>query len=291
MEHQIDQTSFRPPHVQLRPSSHAITPSSGQPTPRTYRHRLTSNEVLSLASRQKQLLEARVAIARLNKELPDLEYSAYAFLREFTAHSARQCALPEGFVVCSTNELGARKFGLHPELLNPLLASLAVLQDVIDDLEETLPASKDRKPFRVDAESFWTERLDLANNPDKVTNAAAALHTKVHMAFARIQRVLLLHQGHTIDEAEVDQTSHHEWGSMASSPRLEALWNSPRNPVGALVMEDSRRELLGAVKAEGRGTDLGDTAVYPVADSKENRQFVSAWNSGIRRFEGMTRLE
>ncbi len=56
-------------------------------------------------------------------------------------------------------------FGLHPELCNPLLAALAVLQDVIN----------------------------------------------------------LLHQGHTIDEAEVDQTSHHEWGSMASSLQLEAL--------------------------------------------------------------------
>ena len=76
-------------------------------------------------------------------------------------------------------------------------------------------------------ESFWTEHLDLANGPDKVTNTAAALCTKIHMAFVCIQCILLLHQGHTIDEAEVDQTSHHEWGSMASSPWLEALWNSP----------------------------------------------------------------
>ena len=89
-------------------------------------------------------------------------------------------------------------------------------------------------------ESFWTECLDLANSLDKVTNAATVLHMKIHMAFIHIQHILLLHQGHTIDEAGVDQTSHHEWGSMASLPWLEALWNSPRNPVRALVMEDLR---------------------------------------------------
>src|SRR5258707_11170165 len=122
-------------------------PSSGQLTLRTYHHCLTSNEVLSLASRQKQLLEACVAIACLNKELPSCKYSAYTFLREFTAHSAHQFAPPEGFVVHSTNEFGAHKFGLHPKLCNPLLAALAVLQDVIDDLEETLPTSRDQKPF------------------------------------------------------------------------------------------------------------------------------------------------
>ena len=32
-------------------------------------------------------------------------------------------------------------------------------------------------------------------------------------------------------------------------------------------------------------------AVYPIADSKENHQFVSAWNAGLKRFEGMMRLE
>ena len=31
--------------------------------------------------------------------------------------------------------------------------------------------------------------------------------------------------------------------------------------------------------------------VYPIADSKENHQFVSRWNTGLKRFEGMTRLE
>ncbi len=164
-----------------------------------------------------------VAIACLNKELPDCEFSTYTFLREFTTHSACQFTPPKGFVVHSTNKFGAHKFRLHPKLHDPLLATLAVLQDVIDNLEETLPTSRDQKPFQVDAESFWTEHLDLANGPDKVTNAATALHTKIHMAFMHIQHILLLHQGHTIDEAEVDQTSHHEWGSMASSLQLEAL--------------------------------------------------------------------
>src|SRR5258708_21215019 len=209
-------------------------PSSGQLTLRTYCHHLTSNEVLSLASRQKQLLEVHVAIAHLNKELPDCKYSAYAFLREFTAHSAHQFTPPEGFVVHSTNKFRAHKFGLHPKLHDPLLAALAVLQDVTNNLEETLPTSSAWKPFQVDPESFCTYCLDLANGPDKVTNAATVLCTKIHMVFTHIQHILLLHQGHTIDEAEVDQTSHHEWGSMASSPQLEALWNSPRNPVRVL---------------------------------------------------------
>src|SRR5258708_28139257 len=195
MEQQVNQASFQPPHVQLHPASHMIMPSSGQLTLRTYCHCLTSNEVLSLASRQKQLLEACAAIAHLNKELPDCEYSTYTFLREFTAHSACQFTPPEGFVVHSTNEFRAHKFGLHPELHNPLLAALAVLQDVIDNLEETLPPSRDQKHFQVDTESFWTECLDLANGPDKVTNAAIVLCMKIHMAFMCIQHILLLHQG------------------------------------------------------------------------------------------------
>ena len=132
---------------QSHPASHVITPSLGQLALRTYHHCLTSNEVLSLASIQKQLLEACVAIACLNKELPSYKYSAYTFLREFTTHSAHQFTPPEGFVVHSTNEFGAHKFGLLPELRNPLLAALAVLQDVIDDLEETPPTSRDQKPF------------------------------------------------------------------------------------------------------------------------------------------------
>ncbi len=42
---------------------------------------------------------------------------------------------------------------------------------------------------------------------------------------------------------------------------------------------------------EGRGADLGDTVVYPIVDSKENHQFMSTWNVGLKRFEGMMRLE
>src|SRR5258708_30358053 len=77
MEQQVDQVSFQPPHIQLCPASHMIMPSLGQPTLRAYHHHLPSNEVLSLGSRQKQLPEAHVPIACLNKDLPACHYSTY----------------------------------------------------------------------------------------------------------------------------------------------------------------------------------------------------------------------
>ena len=97
---------------------------------------------------------------------------------------------------------------------------------------------------------------------------------RVQMAFQHIQHTLLLHWGQAINKDEVDLMSHQDWGSMTSSPHLETMWNSPRNPIGALVMEESRKELWEAVHAEGEGANLGDTAVYPVLNIKENRWVV-----------------
>jgi len=77
---------------------------------------------------------------------------------------------------------------------------------------------------------------------------------------------------------------------MTSSPCLETRRNSPRDPIGALVMEESRKELWDAMCAEGEGANLGDTAVYPVSNIKENRQVVMAWNKE-RRFEQGMRQE
>ena len=111
------------------------------------------------------------------------------------------------------------------------------------------------------------------------------------MAFKHIHRTLLLHQGQAIDENEVDLTSHWDWGSMMSSPHLKTMWNSPRNPVGALVTEESRKVLWEAVHAEGEGVDLGDTVVYPVMNTKENRWVVMMWNGEVKRFEQGMRLE
>ena len=52
-----------------------------------------------------------------------------------------------------------------------------------------------------------------------------------------------------------------------------------------------RKELWDAMCAEGEGADLGDTAVYPVSNIKENRQVVMAWNEEMRRFEQGMRWE
>src|SRR5260370_9554475 len=111
---------------------------------------------------------------------------------------------------------------------------------------------------------------------------------KIQMAFQHIQ-CTLLHQGQAIDEAKVDLTSHRDWGSMTSSPHLEMLWNSPRNPVGEMIMEELRKELLDAVQGEER-VDMGDTMVYPILNTKENRQVVMAWNGEVKRFEPRTKL-
>src|SRR5260370_3232046 len=112
---------------------------------------------------------------------------------------------------------------------------------------------------------------------------------KIQMAFQHIQCTLLLHQGQAVDEAEVDLTPHRDWGSMTASHHLETLWNSLRNPVGALVTEESRKELLDTMWVEER-VDMGDTAVYPMENTKENRQVVMAWNREVKRFESRMKL-
>src|SRR5260370_26377172 len=78
---------------------------------------------------------------------------------------------------------------------------------------------------------------------------------------------------------------------MMSSPCLEMMWNSPRNPIGALVTEELRRELWGAMHAEGKGANLGDTAVYLVLNIRENRQVVTVGNGEVKRLRQGTRLE
>src|SRR5260370_33027133 len=103
------------------------------------------------------------------------------------------------------------------------------------------------------------------------------MRTKIQMAFQRIQHTLLLHQGQAIDDAEVDLTLHRDWGSMTSSPCLEMLWNSPRNPIGEMILEELRKELLGAMRAEGE-VNMGDTAVYPIPNIKEKSRGVWRWN-------------
>src|SRR5260370_11283311 len=95
--------------------------------------------------------------------------------------------------------------------------------------------------------SVLDPRLELANELGKVFNMVAGLRTRVQMAFKHIHHTLLLHQGQAIDENEVDLTSHQDWGSMTSSPHLEMMWNSPRNPVGVLVKRESRKGLWEAM--------------------------------------------
>src|SRR5260370_37967815 len=78
---------------------------------------------------------------------------------------------------------------------------------------------------------------------------------------------------------------------MMSSPCLETRRNSPRDLIGALVMEEPRKELWDAMHAEGEGASLGDTAVYAVLNIKENIWVVMAWNKEMRRFEQGMRQE
>src|SRR6266478_6522698 len=242
-------------------------------------------EVLSLAPKQKKLSNVHASIDLLNQELSDFGYSSYAFLRGFTSHSARQCALPDGYI--SNHEEGG--YGLNPELLDPLQRSISTLQDVLDHLEASLPQSGGRRSFQVDSNYYWIQRIAQAEEPGKVLNATATMCMKIQMAFQHIQHTLLLHQGQAVDEAKVDLTSHRDWGSMTSSPRLETLWNLPRNLVGEMIMEESRKELLDAVWAEER-VDMGDTTVYPISNTKENRQVVMAWNGEVKRFESRMKL-
>src|SRR6266850_1983956 len=233
---------------------------------KTYCQHVGTGEVLSLAPKQKKLSDIHAAIDLLNQELSDFRYLSYTFLRGFTSHSAQQCALPGGYV-CKEEEGG---YGLNPELLNPLWRSIGTLQDVLDCLEASLLTLGGRRPFQVDSDYYWILQIAQADEPGKVLNAMAMMCMKIQMAFQHIQHTLLLHQGQAVDEAEVDLTSHRDWGSMTSSPCLKTLWNLPRNPVGEMIMEESRKELLDAMWAEER-VDMGDTTVYPISNTKENR--------------------
>ena len=139
---------------------------------------------------------------------------SYAFLRGFTSHSAQQCALLDGYV-CKQEEGG---YSLNPELLNPLQRSIGALQDVLDCLEASLLTLGGRRPFQVDSDYYWILWIVQADEPGKVLNATAVMHTKIQMAFQHIQCTLLLHHGQAVNEAEVDLTPHRDWGSMTSSP-------------------------------------------------------------------------
>src|SRR5260370_23932906 len=112
MEQNSDHTSYRPTQVQLRVQCHNLAFHSSQLVDKTYCQCVGTGEVLSLAPKQKKLSDVQAAIDLLNQELSDFRYSSYAFLRGFTSHSARQCALPDGYV-CKQEEGG---YGLKPEL-------------------------------------------------------------------------------------------------------------------------------------------------------------------------------
>src|SRR6266850_1964000 len=285
MEQNSDHVSYQPMQVQLQVQHHDLALPLSWLVDKTYRQCVGMGEVLSLAPKQKKLSNVHAAIDLLNQEPSDFRYLSYAFLRGFTSHLAWQCALPDGYV-CKQEEGG---YSLNPELLDPLRRSIGTLQDVLDHLEASLPTSGGRRPFQVDSDYYWILQIAQANEPGKVLNATAVMHTKIQMAFQRIQHTLLLHQGQAVDEAEVDLTSHRDWGSMTSSPCLETLWNSPRNLVGEMIMEESRKELLDAMWAEER-VDMGDTVVYPISNTKENRQVVTAWNGEVKRFESRMKL-
>src|SRR5260370_36204548 len=141
---------------------------------KSYRQHVGTGEVLSLAPKQKKLSDIRTSIDLLNQELSDFGYSSYAFLRGFTSHSARQCALPDGYI--SKHKEGG--YGLNPELLNPLQRSIGTLQDVLDCLEASLPQSGGRRPFQVDSNYYWIQQMAQADEPGKVLNATATMRTK-----------------------------------------------------------------------------------------------------------------
>src|SRR5260370_16579104 len=56
-----------------------------------------------------------------------------------------------------------------------------------------------------------------------------------------------------------------------------------------MIMEELRKELLDATQAEER-VDMGDTTVYPISNTKENKQVVMAWNGEVKRFEQRMKL-
>src|SRR5260370_23228553 len=131
-------------------------------------------EVLSLALKQKKLSDIWATIDLLNQELSDFRYSPYTFLRDFTSHSARQCALPDGYV-CKQEE---GRYSLNPKLLDPLQRSIGALQDVLDHLEASLLTFGGRRPFQVDSDYYWIHRIAQADEPGKVLNTTATMCTK-----------------------------------------------------------------------------------------------------------------
>src|SRR6266478_657473 len=171
MEQNSDHTSYRPTCVQPQVQHHDLAFPPSRLVDKTYRQHVGTGEVLSLAPKQKKLSDVHASIDLLNQELSDFGYSSYAFLRGFTLHSARQCALPDGYI--TKHEEGG--YGLNPELLDPLQRSISTLQDVLDRLEASLPQSGGRRPFQVDSNYYRIQRMVQADEPGKVLNATATM--------------------------------------------------------------------------------------------------------------------
>src|SRR6266478_8176422 len=151
MEQNSNHVSYQPMQVQLQVQCHDLALPLSWLVDKTYHQHVGMGEVLSLAPKQKKLSNIHASIDLLNQELSDFGYSSYAFLRGFTSHSARQCALPDGYI--SKHEEGG--YGLNPKLLDPLQRSIGTLQDVLDRLEASLPQSGGRRPFQVDSDYYW----------------------------------------------------------------------------------------------------------------------------------------
>src|SRR6266850_6244798 len=153
MEQNSDHVSYQPMQVWLQVQCHDLALPPSRLVDKTYHQLVGMGEVLSLAPKQKKLSDVRATIDLLNQELSDFGYSSYAFLRGFTSHSTRQCALPDRYI--SKHKEGG--YGLNPELLNPLQRSIGTLQDVLDCLEASLPQSGGRRPFQVDSDYYWIQ--------------------------------------------------------------------------------------------------------------------------------------
>src|SRR5260370_12228132 len=134
MERNNKHATYWPPRVQPRAQHHDLALPPSWLVNKTYCQCVGMGEVLSLAPKQKKLSNVQAAIDLLNQELSDFGYLPYAFLRGFTSHSARQCALPDGYI-CKQEE---GRYGLNPKLLDPLWRSIGTLQDVPDHLEASL---------------------------------------------------------------------------------------------------------------------------------------------------------
>src|SRR5260370_16119469 len=200
MEQNSNHVSYQPMQVQLQVQRHDLALPPSWLVNKTYCQCVGMGEVLSLAPKQKNVSNVQAANALLNQELSDFGYSSYAFLRGFTSHSARQCALPDGYI-CKQEEGG---YSLNPELLDPLWRSIGALQDILDRLEASLLELGGRRPFQVDSDYYWILWIAQADEPGKVLNTTATMCMKIQMAFQCIQHTLLLHQGQPVDESEVN---------------------------------------------------------------------------------------